>query len=188
MIYNKKIIKAINMAYDAHKYQYDKIGVPYIFHPFKVAESIIEEESQFGGIKDCEALENCIIIALLHDVLETKMNEYSGKDEFVQIHDGFYKCFGTKEEMVLFILRHIRIEFGDIVANGVETITRKDGETYSDYIDRVCTNPYAVKVKIHDIKNNMNVNRMKLLDDKDKDSLSKRYMKAIEKLVKYERL
>ena len=188
MIYNKKIIAAINMAYTTHRDQYDKIGVPYIFHPYKVAERIIEEESQFGGIKDCEALENCIIIALLHDVLETKMDEYSGKDNYIQINDGLYKTFKTKEEMVSFILNYIRTEFGDIVADGVDALTRKDGETYSVYIDRVCKNPYAVKVKIHDIKNNMNVNRIKLLDNKDKDSLSKRYMKAIEKLVKYERL
>lgn len=186
MIYNERIIKAINFAYDVHKFQKDKIGVPYIFHPFKVAEKIIEEESQFGGIKDCEALENCIIAALLHDTIESNM-------EYTKSYIGF-NGLGSRvktdllSETIRMNLIGIREEFGDIVADAVDALTRREDEKYCEYIDRVCKNPYAVKVKIHDIKNNMNVNRMKMLDNKEKESLSKRYIKAMDKLVKFERL
>ena len=187
MIYNEKIIKAINLAYNVHEYEQDKMGVPYIFHPFKVAESIIEEESQFGGIKDCKTLEDCIIIALLHDSMESLIKRYD-PDSYVSIGGGLYKKFDSKEKMISYCKKALAIEFGSIVSEAVYALTRREDEKYCDYIDRVCKNPYAVKVKIHDIKNNMSVYRMKMLDDKEKESLSKRYIKAMDKLVKFERL
>jgi (p)ppGpp synthase/HD superfamily hydrolase len=47
---------AMKIAYDAHKNQVDKSGLPYIFHPFYLAMQMDTEES--------------IIVALLHDVIE----------------------------------------------------------------------------------------------------------------------
>ena len=56
MIYTPLTKKAMRIAYDAHKEQTDKTGLPYIFHPFHLAEQMeIEEE---------------VIVALLHDVVE----------------------------------------------------------------------------------------------------------------------
>ena len=46
----------MNIAYDAHQGQYDKGGVPYIFHPIHLAEQMDTED-------EC-------IVALLHDVVE----------------------------------------------------------------------------------------------------------------------
>lgn len=37
----------------------------------------------------------------------------------------------------------------------VIALTRKDGETYYAYINRVCTNPDAIKVKLADLADNM---------------------------------
>ncbi|MDY4923092.1 MAG: HD domain-containing protein [Frisingicoccus sp.] len=48
--------KALCIAYKAHEGQVDKTGVPYIFHPFHLAESMTDE--------------NSTIVALLHDVIE----------------------------------------------------------------------------------------------------------------------
>lgn len=187
MIYNEKIVKALNIAYDIHNYEKDKIDIPYIFHPFKVAESIIEEESQFGGIKDREALEKCIIIALLHDSIESLIKRYD-PDSYVSMGGGLYRKFDSKEKMISYCKKALAIEFGSIVSKAVYTLTRRDDETYDEYIDRVCKDPYAVKVKVHDCKHNLSVNRMNMINDKCKESLSKRYFKALEKLVKYERL
>ena len=49
-------VRAIKMAYDAHLGQLDYNGVPYIFHPYHIAEQMDDEIS-------CTA-------ALLHDVIE----------------------------------------------------------------------------------------------------------------------
>ena len=56
MIYTDLTIKAMNLAYTAHHGQFDKGGVPYIFHPIHLAERMDDE------ISTC--------VALLHDTVE----------------------------------------------------------------------------------------------------------------------
>ena len=56
MIYTDLTIKAMNLAYAAHHGQFDKGGVPYIFHPIHLAEQMDDE------ISTC--------VALLHDTVE----------------------------------------------------------------------------------------------------------------------
>lgn len=56
MIYTELTAKAMRLAYDAHHGQTDKAGVPYIFHPYHLAEQMTDE------------LTACA--ALLHDVAE----------------------------------------------------------------------------------------------------------------------
>ncbi|RDU22945.1 HD domain-containing protein [Anaerosacchariphilus polymeriproducens] len=56
MIYTELTMKAMKIAYSAHKDQKDKAGVPYIFHPIHLAEQMNDEETT--------------VIALLHDVIE----------------------------------------------------------------------------------------------------------------------
>ena len=56
MIYTMQVFRAMNIAYSAHMGQFDKAGVPYIFHPVHLAEQMDTEE-------EC-------IVALLHDVVE----------------------------------------------------------------------------------------------------------------------
>lgn len=56
MIYTELTIRAMNLAYNAHHGQFDKGGVPYIFHPIHLAEQMDDEAS------------TCV--ALLHDTVE----------------------------------------------------------------------------------------------------------------------
>ena len=56
MLYTPLTRKAMQIAYDAHQGQVDKGGLPYIFHPYHLAEQMDDEIS-------CCA-------ALLHDVVE----------------------------------------------------------------------------------------------------------------------
>ena len=56
MLYTTLTKKAIMIAFNAHKEQFDKTGLPYIFHPFHLAEQMTDE--------------NSICVALLHDVVE----------------------------------------------------------------------------------------------------------------------
>lgn len=63
------------------------------------------------------------------------------------------------------------------IADAVEAITRKDGETYMAYIGRCSENVLAKKVKILDLEDNMNVLRLGSLKDEDVARLNK-YKKA----------
>ena len=56
MIYTEMTIKAMKVAYEAHLGQLDYNDVPYIFHPYHLAEQMDDEVS--------------CTIALLHDVVE----------------------------------------------------------------------------------------------------------------------
>ena len=56
MIYTPLTCEAMKLAYRAHDGQVDKSGLPYIFHPFHLAEQMTDEYS--------------VCVALLHDVVE----------------------------------------------------------------------------------------------------------------------
>lgn len=56
MIYTKLTKQALKLCFDAHRDQLDKSGLPYVFHPFHLAEQMTDEIST--------------TVALLHDVVE----------------------------------------------------------------------------------------------------------------------
>ena len=56
MIYTCMTKKALKLCFEAHKDQLDKSGMPYVFHPFHLAEQMETEQTT--------------VAALLHDVIE----------------------------------------------------------------------------------------------------------------------
>lgn len=56
MIYTELTKKAMKLCFTAHKDQTDKSGLPYVFHPFHLAEQMPDELTT--------------VAALLHDVVE----------------------------------------------------------------------------------------------------------------------
>lgn len=56
MIYTSETKKAMKLCFEAHKDQVDKSGMPYVFHPFHLAEQMQDETTT--------------VVALLHDVIE----------------------------------------------------------------------------------------------------------------------
>jgi len=56
MVYTSMVNHAMIIAYEAHRDQKDKDGVPYIFHPAHLAEQFHNESE--------------VVVALLHDVVE----------------------------------------------------------------------------------------------------------------------
>ncbi len=56
MIYTAKTKAAMKLCFAAHKDQVDKSGLPYVFHPFHLAEQMQDEAAT--------------VVALLHDVAE----------------------------------------------------------------------------------------------------------------------
>ncbi len=56
MIYTENTKKALKLCFKAHCDQVDKSGIPYVFHPFHLAEQMQDEQTT--------------IVALLHDVVE----------------------------------------------------------------------------------------------------------------------
>ena len=63
MIYTPLTKKAMKLCFTAHKDQLDKSGLPYVFHPFHLAEQMTDEFTT--------------VAALLHDVVEDTCYTFS---------------------------------------------------------------------------------------------------------------
>ena len=71
-------------------------------------------------------------------------------------------------------LERLREEgFSEEVLEAVDCLTRRDGESYDAFVERVGTNPIARQVKIADLEDNMNVRRISRLAGKDLERLEK---------------
>lgn len=92
--------------------------------------------------------EELMMIAILHDVVEDS--------------DG---------DVTLADLRSMG--FSERVVAGVDSVTRREGESYDELIKRSASNPDGRLVKKEDIKDNSDVTRLKGLRKKDFDRLQK---------------
>ena len=57
--------------------------------------------------------------------------------------------------------------FSEAVLAGVEAMTKRPGESYDAFIERCKANPIARRVKLADIADNMNLERIPELSDSD---------------------
>ena len=98
------------------------------------------------------------VIALLHDVMEDKKV--------------------TKEEL-------LEIGFPSKIVNDVETLTRIKPIEYTDYIDNIIKtgSREALEVKLADLKNNIDLTRIKNPSVKDYERVEKRYIPSYEKIL-----
>jgi GTP diphosphokinase / guanosine-3',5'-bis(diphosphate) 3'-diphosphatase len=95
------------------------------------------------------------IVALLHDVVE---------DSTTTIHN-------LKED-----------GFPESIQKAVSILTKKESQSYQDYILLVHQNPLATKIKLADLKDNMDESRLKEITDADKLRI-KKYETAYELLT-----
>ena len=79
-------------------------------------------------------------------------------------------------------LSDIEAQFGPETAAAVDAISRREGERWSDYIERVRANPVATEVKISDLIDNSNLSRIPVVTMKDVKRQAK-YNKALKRLM-----
>ena len=140
MIYNKKTKEAMMIAYEKHKNQKDKSGIPYIFHPIHIAEQMDNEKST--------------IVALLHDVIEDTS--------------------ATFEEIE-------NLNFDNEIIDALKYLTHDKSKNYFDYIKDISKNSLATKVKIADLKHNLDITRLNKISSKDKKR-NEKYKKCLKYL------
>lgn len=71
----------------------------------------------------------------------------------------------------------LMVGFPQDVVDAVISVSRKRGEDYFDFIQRCKANPIGRRVKIADLKDNMDITRLNELTEKDIERL-KKYHKA----------
>ncbi len=67
--------------------------------------------------------------------------------------------------------------YPSVVLEALNCLTRRSGETYGAFIERIKPNPLARRVKIADLEDNMDLRRLPTVREKDLERL-KRYREA----------
>lgn len=103
--------------------------------------------------------EKCVCVALLHDVIED--------------HGDRYSFESLKNE-----------DFDDEIISALKLLTHEDGVDYMEYVGKIALNPLARKVKMADLKHNMDSRRT----DGKVFRKAELYKEAYAYLEKYENL
>ena len=72
--------------------------------------------------------------------------------------------------------------FSKEVVDGIDAMTRRDNESYDDYLLRVQDNPLATRVKLNDLTDNMDIRRWNEIPYHELARLQK-YLKAYKQLT-----
>lgn len=64
----------------------------------------------------------------------------------------------------------------------LDCLTHRNNESYADYIERVSKNKVAIRIKINDLTDNMDIRRLTEITENDVRRLRK-YLKTYQKLV-----
>lgn len=102
----------------------------------------------------------------------------------------------TDDEKIVALL-HDTVEDGDIdkdflimqnfpdhIVEAILLVTKREGEEYEEFIRRLAPNPLARSVKIKDIEDNLNLQRLDEIREKDLNRCN-RYLKALRYLKEY---
>lgn len=72
--------------------------------------------------------------------------------------------------------------FSRRVVKAIDRLTHREEDLYSEYIERIKESEDAVKIKLLDLKHNMDVSRLRFISDKDSKRL-KKYHSAYAELM-----
>ncbi len=95
-----------------------------------------------------------MITAILHDVVEDTRDKKNSDD--VWTFDRLREA-GFPEEVII----------------ALDCVTNRDGEGYEDFVKRASNNPIARQVKIADLEDNMNIQRIGEIKPRDLKRLKK---------------
>lgn len=106
------------------------------------------------------------------------MLKFSKEDEMIVavLHDVI-------EDTEIAITDLINLGFSDRVINALRLLTKNPSETYQQYIENISTNDLARKIKIEDLKDNLDISRLPEISPKDLERLAK-YHRAVKTLQK----
>lgn len=149
MIYTALTKKAMKIAFEAHKNQVDKSGIPYIYHPIHLAEQMNDEAT------------TCV--ALLHDVVE---------DTDITFEDLQMEGFSDE---IMEALRLLTFDKTDLFEKDVKCFDLKYLKELKrqDYISGIRKNDIACAVKLCDLEHNRDLTRLDTISEKDKERVKK---------------
>jgi len=143
----------IALAARAHENDLDKGGNAYILHPIRMMMRLRTTD------------EELMQIAIGHDVIEDHGDDYCAEDDTEWTYGSYIKLNASQR-----------------VIDGIDTLTKRKGESYEDFIERCALNKDAILVKLEDLRDNSDITRLKGLREKDFERMVK-YQKAYARLL-----
>lgn len=140
-----------------------------ILDAFKLAAHLHSGQQDLAGRPYIEHLSR-VFLRVLH----------AGGDRYQQIaallHDAIEDGKATADDL---IKAGVPLEAVEIIV----ILTRKPGQAYIDYVAATKASPRAAPVKMSDLEDNMDPERLAKLDPKDAARLAQRYKRAHELLL-----
>jgi (p)ppGpp synthase/HD superfamily hydrolase len=100
----------------------------------------------------------------------------------------------TDDEMIVGVLHDLiedtpytlddlrRMGYPKHILDALDSVTRREGETYEQFVDRAAANPIGRRVKLADLEDNMDIRRLSEVSDRDVTRLRK-YLRAWRRLT-----
>ena len=105
----------------------------------------------------------------------------------IGFYERFHELIAGLDENTEYTADDLRKEgFSEEILAALLCLTHREGEGYMEYIERICENPLAVKVKYADLQDNMDLSRIPAPTEKDLARLEKYKLakKRIEEVMK----
>lgn len=153
--------------FEEEKYEELKESDDLIYKALEISAELFKHDTDKGGLPYMLHLlyvyrhvytKEEKVIALLHDIIE---------DKNITEKELLYMGFPKK------------------IVEDIIILTRKEGKDYSSYIENIIKNgtKEALEVKLADLKNNIDLTRIKHPTVKDYERVEKRYMPSYEKIL-----
>jgi (p)ppGpp synthase/HD superfamily hydrolase len=134
-------------------------------------------------------LEDAIVLAV--DAHKGQMDK-SGKPYILHPLQVMFRCEREAERIVA-VLHDVvedtgrtfddlrKLGYSEEVVAALDCVTKREGESYEDFVERAAVNPIARRVKIADLEENMDVRRLPGFNAKDLERMGK-YLTAWKRL------
>ena len=104
----------------------------------------------------------------------------------------------SEDERTVAILHDVVEDHGDVwsvdklrqsgfpqrILDALDCVTKRKGETYEQFVERSASNPIALRVKLADLEDNMDIRRLNAVTEKDRERLN-RYLTAYRRLRRH---
>ncbi|MDO4962879.1 MAG: GTP pyrophosphokinase [bacterium] len=153
--------------FDEEKYEKIKLSDNLIYKALEISSELFKVDIDKGGFP---YIQHLIYVYRHVDTIEEKV--------VALIHDVIEDKKVTKEDL-------LEVGFPIKIVDDVVSLTRVKPITYDDYINNLINNGSveALKVKLADLRNNMDMSRIKNPTIKDYERVEKRYAPNYEKIL-----
>jgi len=138
----------------------------------KLAECIYYAIEKHGKQKDYSGIPYIVHLISVTNMMENK------KEKIVAVLHDIIEDTNINELQLISDL-----DLPAEIIDAITAITHRKNESNSEYIDRVRKNSLASKVKLADLKSNMDLTRMKDFDQELIDRLNKKHVAAYRQLI-----